>query len=143
MIPRDLEVFSGGPNEPKHGRIYVTINAQSCIWLNLNCYRMLGEPRGVRLHYAREDGVIAVEPLSEAPMSSSFPVRATKRTGYRICALTFCRHFGIRIDATRRFRDPQLTEDGRMLLLNLNDTETVTVKQKPRARKSDLAEPRW
>ena len=127
MIAPDLEPFHGGPNEPKHGRIYVTISKQSIIWLNVNCYRMLGEPKGVRLHFGRNAGIIAVEPVREAPMENTFPVRSTKRTGYRICALPFCRHFRIRIDSTRRFTRPELSEDGKLLLLNLRETVTVKV----------------
>lgn len=143
MISPDLEPFLGGANEPKHGRLYATISKQSIIWLNVNCYRMLGEPKGARLHFSRKDGIIAVEPVSEAPWDNTFPVRSTKRTGYRICALPFCKHFGIRIDTTERFDEPQLTEDGRMLLLNLRRTSTVTVKQAPRKKRSEQEQPPW
>ena len=143
MFPSDLEPFHGGANEPKHGRIYVTINAQLIIWLNVNCYRMLGEPKGARLHFSRKDGLIALEPVNEAPWDNTFPVRSTKRTGYRICALPFCRHFGIKVRETLRFNQPQLAEDGRMLLLNLRSTTVVTVKQGPRMKRSDLTNPPW
>ena len=143
MMSPDLEPFLGGANEPKHGRIYVTISKQSIIWLNVNSFRILGEPKGVRLHYSRKDGIIAVEPVREAPWDNTFPVRATKRTGYRICALPFCKHFGIRLRETLRFIEPQFAEDGRMLLLNLRQTSTVTLKQAPRKKRSDHQQPPW
>ena len=143
MFPSDLELFHGGANEPKHGRIYVTISSQSIIWLNVNCYKLLGEPKGVRLHFGRKDGIIAVEPVREAPWDDTFPVRATKRTGYRICALPFCRHFRIRVRETLRFAEPQFTEDGRMLLLDLRRTSVVTVTQSPRKKRSDPSKPPW
>lgn len=143
MISPDLELFQGGPNEPKHGRIYVTISKQSIIWLNVNSYRMLGEPKGVRLHFSCKSGIIALEPVREAPWDNTFPVRSTKRTGYRVCALPFCRHFGIRISETLRFIEPQLAEDGKMLLLNLRRTSTVKIDQGPRKKRSDNQQPPW
>ena len=143
MFPSDLEPFHGGANEPKHARLYVTISKQSIIWLNVNCYRMLGEPKGVRLHFSRKSGTIALEPVNQAPWDNTFPVRSTRRTGYRICALPFCRHFGIKVSETLRFSEPQLSEDGRMLLLNLRSTSVVTVKQAPRMKRSELSRPPW
>ena len=51
-------------------------------------------------------------------MNEAFPVKQHGRTGWRINAAPFCRHFGIRIDSTLKFVDPEI--QGVKLLLKFS-----------------------
>ena len=51
--------------------------------------------------------------------------------GWRISAAPFCRHFGIQIDQTLKFVNPEVV--GTELRLNLS--ETVSVARQPRRKK--------
>ena len=121
-----LEKFTGGPTPSPRERMHVTINKGGLIRLNENCYRRLGKPEAVYLYYSKEDTVIGIEPVHSFRMPSAFPVKPTS-SGRRIQASPLCKHYGIRIDSTERFVNPEFSRDGKQLLLKL--TETVTVKQ--------------
>ena len=126
IILGKLEKFMGGPTPPPEKRVHVTINKQNLIGLNEKCYEMLGKPQAVYLYYSREDSVIAIEPVHSFRMPAAFPVKAKGNGGWRINAAPFCKHYNIRTDTTERFISPELSSDGKQLLLKL--TETVTIK---------------
>lgn len=126
IIIGKLEKFMGGPTPSTGERIHVTINRAGTIRLNRNCYRLLGKPPAVYLYYSKEDSVIALEPVQTARLATAFPVRTTT-SGWRVQAAPLCKHYNIRIDTTEKFISPELSPDGRRLLLKL--TETVTVRQ--------------
>ena len=117
----------GGPTLPIHNRIYVTINKEYVIGLNQNCYKLLGKPPAVYLHYNREEHIIGIEPVHSFRMSAAFPVKEKTSVGWRINASPFCKHYDIRVESTERFIRPQHSNDGKMFLLRL--TETVTIRQ--------------
>lgn len=126
IIVGKLEKFMAGPTLSTHDRLHVTINRGGLIRLNENCYRLLGKPPAVYLYYSTDDSVIALEPVHAFRMPAAFPVKTTT-SGWRIQASPLCKHYGIRIDTTERFINPEFSSDGQRLLLKL--TETVTVKQ--------------
>ena len=126
IIIGKLEKFTDGPTPSPRERMHVTINKGGSIRLNENCYRRLGKPDAVYLYYSKEDQVIALEPVHSFRMPMAFPVKPTT-SGRRIQASPLCKHYGIRIDSTERFVNPEFSSDGKQLLLKL--TETVTVKQ--------------
>ena len=134
IVAGKFEKFMGGPTPSPHERIHITINPQYVLGFNKKCYQILGKPPAVYLHYSREDHIIAIEPVHSFRMPAAFPVKAKTSVGWRISASPFCKHYGIRIDSTERFIRPQLSDDGKMLLLKL--TETVTVRQLRRKKKS-------
>lgn len=127
IISGKLEKFMGGPTQSTHDRIHITISKEHVIGMNNNCYRLLGKPPAVYLHFSREDAIIAIEPVHSFRMPSAFPVKPKNSVGWRINAVPFCKHYNIRMDSTERFVYPEFTLDGKMLLLKL--TETVTVRQ--------------
>lgn len=126
MITGKLEKFTGGPTPSAHDRLHITINRGGMIRLNMNAWRLIGKPPAVYLFYSREDHIIGIEPVHSFHMPTAFPLKEISN-GRRIQASPFCKHFGIRIDTTERFVRPELSNDGKLLLLKL--TETVTVKQ--------------
>ena len=60
-------------------------------------------------------------------------MRLKSSVGYRINASPFCKHFGIRLDATERFTHPEIRDGKLMLKLG----ETVIVRQNRRKKKSE------
>jgi hypothetical protein len=131
-MDRDFEKFRGGPTKSTADRIHVTINKENVIGINQNCYRLLGKPPAVYLYFSRNRDVIAVEPVQSPNLPAAFPVKPKTSVGWRINASPFCKHFGIRLDATERFINPEI-RDGK---LHLNLGETVTTRQIRRKKKS-------
>lgn len=125
-----LEKFQGGPTPPPNVRLNVTIDKNSVIRINRVCYRKLGNPTAVYLYYGREECVIGIEPVHSYRLPSAFPLKETTNGGWRINAAPFCRHYGIRIDSTERFVNPDFDANGKRLVMKLS--ETVTVKQQLR-----------
>lgn len=122
-IDAEWEKFHGGPSVPSSDRLHVTINRGGKILLNDRTFRELGKPEAVHLFFNRERDQIALQPTS-ARLESAFPVRKRVRRGYHIYASPFCRHFGIKIDATHSFTQPEIA-DGR-LILKLSETVIVS-----------------
>lgn len=135
IMDRDLEKFRGGPNKPAQDRMRVTLNKTNVLSFNMNAYRQLGKPAAVYLYFSRKRDLIAVEPVHSLNFSEAFPVLTKGQTGYRVNAAPFCRHFGIRLDETLRFINPEV-RDGK---LELKLTETISVAQ-VRKRKRKTAE---
>lgn len=92
-------------------------------------FHTLGKPAAVYLDYSRTRDIIAIEPASPR-LSESFPVMPTG-VSWHIHAAPFCRHFGIDIDTTLKFIQPEVV--GNTLYLKLN--ETVSVGGRKRKRK--------
>lgn len=130
-IEREFEKFRGGPTESMAERIHVTINKEYVIGINDNCYRRLGKPPAVYLYYSRVRDIILIEPVSSANLPEAFPVKVKTSVGWRINASPFCKHFGIRPDATLRFIKPDI--DGGRLILKLGDV--VVTRQHRRKKK--------
>lgn len=126
FVAGKMEKFMGGPTVSPHDGLYVSLNDAFIIGFNENCYRLIGKPPAVYLHYSREDHIIGIEPVHSFRMPAAFPVKAKTRHGWRINAAPFCKHYGIRVDTTQRFIRPDLSIDGKMLLLKLTETVTVT-----------------
>ena len=120
-MEREFERFRGGPTEAASKRVHVTISPQKLILLNRNMYYTLGRPEAVVLDYSRTRDIIAIEPASPR-LNESFPVLPTGLS-WRINAAPFCRHFGIDVDTTLKFIQPEMV--GNALYLKLNETVTV------------------
>jgi hypothetical protein len=118
-MDRDFEKFLAGPTPNLSVRLNVTINKHSVILINRRVFELMGKPEAVCLYYSRTRDIIAMVPTSPR-FREAFPVLAATKTGWRINAATFCRHFGIRVDSTIRFVDPEI--QGVKLLLKLSHT---------------------
>ena len=103
-------------------RIHVTMNKCGIILLNQNAHRLLGQPRAVNLYFNRKRDMIGVERAHER-LELVFPVKQ-KDNYWMIHANPFCRHFGIRLDATQKFVSPEISEQG-LLMLDLSSTVKV------------------
>lgn len=133
IMDRDLEKFRGGPNKPAQYRMRVSLNRHNVLTFNRNVFYHLGKPPAVYLYFSRVRDLIAVQPVASLNMAEAFPVLAKGLSGYRINAAPFCRHFGIRLDETLKFIDPEL-RDGK---LELKLADTISVAQRRRKRKKE------
>ena len=130
-MDKDFERFAGGPNQPTAHRFHVTLSPQLLIKLNRRAYEHLGRPAAVYLYYSRARDTIGVEPTSPR-FQQAFPV-LPNRTGWRINAAPFCRHFKISTDDTLKFVAPEM--EGQSLMLKLGATVSVA-RQKKRPKRS-------
>lgn len=115
------EEFSAGPTKPREERMHVTLSRRNVILLNGNVHERLGCPEAVLLLFDKVNSVIGLNPVSPS-RANAFPIRAKGRGRHRlIWAAPFCKHFGIKVDGTTVFLDPEIDEDG-VLRLNLRAT---------------------
>jgi len=129
-MDRDLEKFRGGPNKPAQDRMRVTLSKINVLSFNMNTYRQLGKPDAVYLYFSRKRDLIVVEPTHSVKFPEAFPV-LTKSSGWRINAAPFCRHFGIRLDTSVRFIDPDI-RDGKLELKLANIVSVAQVRKRKR-----------
>lgn len=120
---KDWEKFNGGPNKPNRERIHITMNKNSVIYMNANAHRMMGRPDAVQFFFNRKNDKLALKPAN-ARLSDAFPIKMQRGT-FIIQASPACRSFGIRLNTTEKFIDPDLDDTGN-LILDLSRTITVT-----------------
>jgi hypothetical protein len=121
------EKFTGGPTRPREERLHVTINKKNVLMLNRNVHKLLGNAEAVELLFNRREAVIGVSP-AKVQLTEAFPVQ--NKGGYHVInASPFCRHFGIKVDGTEAFVNPEIDDTG---VLRLNLATTVSVVHKKR-----------
>ncbi|MBK9530052.1 MAG: hypothetical protein IPO41_17480 [Acidobacteria bacterium] len=126
------EEYDLGPTQARTERIHATINRKNTILINGNLHTRLGNPEAVKLLFDRVNSVIGIVAVP-ATMANSFPVTVPAAGRHRLIRATpFCRHFGISIDCTTYFRDPEIDEKG---ILRLNLKNTAMVRRRPLSRK--------
>ncbi|MCA1590677.1 MAG: hypothetical protein LC734_09900 [Acidobacteria bacterium] len=76
-MEREFEKFRGGPTQPTHERIHVTMVKGNKICLNKHSYKLFGKPEAVYLYFSRKSDIIALEAASPR-LPESFPVRANR-----------------------------------------------------------------
>ena len=129
-LDRKFEKFRGGPTPPFSEKLHITLNRNGIFFFNKNAHRVWGKPLAVYLYFNRENHEIAMVPTTPRG-AEAFPLK-DKNGGWIIHANPFCRHFGIRLDATEKFITPEIRSDGK-LVLNLSQTVNVAFRE-PRKR---------
>ena len=133
-LSREWDLYEGGPSVPFDKRLHASLAPRGNIYINQTLYQRMGKPVAARLYYNRERDQIAIQPAIER-QAISFPVRQHSSGGVQIHAAPFCTHFGIRVDSTQRFVEPEIDAAGTLILsLRL----TVRVAGKRRKRKSSV-----
>jgi hypothetical protein len=136
-LDRQYERFRGGPAKPSQERIHVTINHKGVIYLNRNAHRLLGKPEATYLYFNRERDEIALEPTNPR-FADAFPLkRNSQDTGYLIQANPVIRHFGIRLNGTNLFIDPQIDQHGILHLKLADIVQTSRLQRQSSGKKSD------
>ena len=75
ILDRKFEKFLGGPTLSPEERVHVSVDGRGVITFNATCYKLLGKPKAVYLHFSRADDTIAVEPVTSFYLPAAFPLR--------------------------------------------------------------------
>ncbi len=100
--------------------MHVTLNHRCVILMNDNVYRMMGKPRAAVMLFNRRDSVIGLSP-AHPEIEDAFPIRH-KLGNWVIFASSFCQHYGIKVEKTQAFVNPDLDKNG---VLRLDLTRMV------------------
>jgi len=121
----DWETFDGGPPERPENRLHVTLNRMGTFLLNRKAYQLIGSPEALMFHYNRKLEMIAV---SGTHRRNQKGFRVIPRRGINWCTQisNFCRHHKIRVDETIKFANPEIDNDG-MLILDLKKTVSAAL----------------
>ncbi len=115
------EEFSLGPTPPKDTVLHVTLDRKGIIMMNGNIVEKLGSPDAVVLLFDKVNSMIGLNASSpNVPNAFRLKPKSSGR-GRMVHASRFCRHYGISVDNTTAFIDPQIDEEG-VLKLDLNST---------------------
>lgn len=127
VLDRSFERFEGRPIIAGEEVLHVTLDKRGMLNMNAFCYRELGKPTAVYLHFSRKEETIAIEPVHSFKRPNAFPFRPNG-TGRYINTAPFCRHYGIKVDETQKFVRAEV-RDG-VLFLKLAETVSVTRRRK-------------
>jgi hypothetical protein len=109
--------------------VYVSLNRHGRIAMNRVAYSRAGEPAAFQILFDKVNSRIALKPTALS-MKHAYPATKKGRHGGRIiCAFRLLKEFGIKIDETIEFKDPEVDYDGQLIL----DLRTARVS--PRGRK--------
>ena len=122
-MARQFEKFMDGPFIPSRDRMHITLNKWGVFQMNRKAYETLGKPAAVVLFFEKATGMIGISAAHQR-LRESFPLKNKGNMHWTINAIPFCRHFGIRIDGTEAFADPELDDKG-MMHLDLRTTRRV------------------
>jgi hypothetical protein len=119
-MARKWTVYQGGPNNGERLAVRVTLNSRGVILLNKAAYECMGSPGAVELMFDEEEGVIGLKP-KDLRHQNAFPLKGKwvdkKKYQYRIIhASPFCKHFDIQPKSTILFTQPDMDDDGTLLL---------------------------
>ena len=125
-MKRQWEIFTGRPNAYSgEAEARITLG-RNTIYLNGKAFEALGSPGAVEMMFEGNERIIGLKPVDRGERNA-FPVRQHGRTGNyrRIAASAFCRHFRLDTRRTVLFDQPDIDNDG-VMLLDLNSTIGVS-----------------
>jgi len=119
MNNRRWTKFEGGPNGGERMLLRVTLNSRGVMLFNSRAFEAIGSPAAAELMFDEESRVIGLRPR-DLRFQNAFPFRHIQRAPkykYRILhAAPFCRHFDIKPKNTVLFTQPDMDNDGTLLL---------------------------
>jgi hypothetical protein len=112
----------GGPVRSTRDQMHITLNNKGVFVMNCKTYDELGKPKAVVFDYEESTQVIGVSAASPQ-LREAFPVK--EKGGYYIVyGIPFCRFFGIKLEGTEKFVNPEFDE-ARTLQLDLQHTAKI------------------
>lgn len=124
-MKRQWEVFTGkASGRAVESEVRVTLG-RNTFYLNGKAFEALGSPGAVEMMFEGDERVIGLRPVDPG-RRNAFRVRQHGNTGNykRIPASVFCRHFRLDTRRTVLFDQPDIDNDG-VMLLDLNSTIKV------------------
>src|SRR6185503_2004704 len=131
-LDREYERFPGGPLKPFSERFHVTLSSSGQLYLNRNAHKLLGNPDAVYIYFNRQKDEIAVEPTSPR-LAQAFPVKhaSGKSIGRIVQINPVMKHYGIRLEGTNRFIQPEIDQHG---IMHLKLSEIVQIAGRKRRK---------
>lgn len=118
-MERKWEEFEVGPKDVEN-ELHVTLGRKGELMIGAVATRQLGEPDAVVLLFDPETRVMGVRP-AHVRAENAYPMKEKKKGEHRLVrAIRFCKHYGIGVDRTARFRIASI-ENGVLVL----DTNTM------------------
>lgn len=136
-MARVWEKYTGGPVVRSRERLHVTLNKKGVFTFNRKVFEALGSPRAAVLYFEKETSVIGIG-SAHPKLREAFPVNFKQGIYWTINAVPFCRHFGIRLDRTEAFVDPDI-DNQEILLLDLRTTRHAFGGKRPGRKRTKAA----
>lgn len=119
-MARKWTVYQGGPNGGERMALRITLSSRGVMLFNNRAYQAMGSPGAVELMFDEENGVIGLRPR-DIRFQNAFPMKneakdAKKYQYRRINAASFCKHFDIKPKSTILFTQPDMDDNGTLLL---------------------------
>jgi len=114
---------------PHWSAVYVTLNRLGTIAMNKVAYRRMDEPAAFLIMFDRVNSRICLRPTAAAIKHAYLAGKYGKHGGRRIRAYRLLTEFGIKIDETLEFKDPEIDMDGQLILY------LKTARVSPRGRR--------
>ena len=109
---------------------YVTMTPRGEIYINRNALNALGEEDRFELLFDRPTNTIGLKPSNAASKNSQKSSKKGSGKGRVIRAYRTLQQFGVRVEKTVRFLNPEIDEDG-VLILDLRQTSDAAIKRRP------------
>lgn len=122
-MARHFERFMDGPWKSSRDNIHVTLNNKGVFHLNRKAFELLGSPDAVALSFDKATSTIGLEKV-QPRLTEAFPLLKFQDMAWRINAIPFYRYCGIRLEGTEAFQEPEINNDG-LLMLDLRHTRRV------------------
>ncbi len=120
---RRWEVFEVGPGDVR-GELHVTLSRKGEILIGAAAYDKWGKPEAAVLMFDRLHSLIGVVPADKG-LGHAYPLVARPNGRHRVVqAHRFCRHYGIKVDRTVAFNEPEIDKEG-VLVLDVAATRRV------------------
>lgn len=117
--------FQGSPHGYSKEKIRITLSKKHTLLLNKKAHAALGSAAAVELLFDANRRLIGLK-ATDPTKKNAFPVKVKKNSNYHvISASSFCMHFGISVESTVVFNEPEMGKDG-ILVLKLADAFNVT-----------------
>lgn len=103
----------------------VTLGPKGTFYLNGVAFEVLGSPAAVELQHNGTGRIVGLIP-TDPRKTNAFKIKPHGKGGTykRICASSFCRHLRIKPRETILFNNPDLDDNGR-LILDLDSTTVI------------------
>ena len=120
-MARKWTIYYGGPNGGVRMAIRITMNSRGVLLFNKRAWEACGKPPAAELMFDEVENVIGLRPR-DIRYQNAFPFKNTnsarhRKYEYRIVhTAAFCKHFDIRPKSTILFANPDMENDGTLLL---------------------------
>jgi hypothetical protein len=99
--------------------------------MNRVAYKRAGEPEAFQIFFDKVNNRIALKPAVATTKHAYPAVKKGKHGGRILCAFRLLTEFGIKIDETIEFKDPEIDLSGQ-LILDLRTARISPRRRKPR-----------